>query len=265
MLGHSPAFPRRHPMHEEVQDAPGPRQIDFAPGRFMGRQQSLDTVHVGIHPAIARKRRPVPVPFIAEKARSFLPEMRIQHLCGVVDQPVCLRVSGQSRSCAGQKHEHMAVSQFAPVKNLVTLQRPDIAAVIAVSVVIDEIAHALIDHRVAIGLPGQFAKRIGMHHPRGRMQFLPRVGQRSPLMPKDMETRDRVTGGPEKAKLAVRVGGKPGAVRDVVKPETISIRPCGIHEVLHALRLLSCVGLLRSTTASTRAGGHGSVPARSTC
>ena len=218
MFGDAPAMRRGHAGGEHVEDAAGAGQEHLLARRLVSGQKRLDPMHVGVHAAIAREGRPVAVPFVAEQPRPLFPEMPVKHLAHIGDQARRIGMADLLRAGAGQQHEDMAVSQLAPIGDVLARDAPDIAAMAAVAVMRPQVAHALIDDLVGAGHAKALAKRIGMHQPRRAVQLLQRARQRLAVIAQRMKPALGVQAGPEKAELLVGLGPQPGAVVRILQP-----------------------------------------------
>ncbi|MNL09972.1 hypothetical protein D3C87_1307510 [compost metagenome] len=94
----------------------------------------------------------------------FFPETRFQNLGDVGQHLVSKRVADSFGGGGGQKHEGVAITLFGGVHRAAIVDLPEITAVLAVTMIVPEVGHAVVDDIAAARPSEQVADGEAMHH-----------------------------------------------------------------------------------------------------
>ena len=109
VLGQPPVV-RRREVVDHARGDPNARSRSEGVVEYVGRrQQRLDAVHVGVHPAVGVERRPRPVPLLDQHPVVVVPEAGEQHVQRRVEQLVATGSPGRRGTGRGQHHERVLV------------------------------------------------------------------------------------------------------------------------------------------------------------
>ena len=125
-----------------------------------GGEQCLDAVHVGIHPPIRGKHRPVLSELVLQQPTLIIPEPTVDHIADVVDEPIGIWMPGHPCTRAGKKYKYVTIREFCPVRGRLIPHRPEIAAIIWIPVASPEKAHTGVNHVGAAGCTEYGPKRV---------------------------------------------------------------------------------------------------------
>ncbi len=209
-----------HPPQNEIGDALGLVEIGALAGRLERRHQRLGQVHVGILAAIGRDRRPIGGELLGARAMRRLPEPPVDDFADVGEQPIGLGMPDDLRARGGEQHEGVAIGELVALARAVVVERPEIAAVDAVAMAIEQRLDAVVDKIVRAGAPEQMADRKAMNHAGGRMERAGALaGDRMARVVKRVEAAGRVERlAFEEREQAVGLAEQPAAVAGVAPP-----------------------------------------------